>query len=182
MNRRRALIYLVAAVAAASTGLALRRNEQARRQRDVQRLITEGTVDAPVPALRLPDLDGRMRALDEFRGRVVLVNFWATWCPPCRREIPAFQEIRARHADRGFEILGVALDEATAVRDFVAEYGVTYPQLLAGPDGASLMARFGNPRGALPYSVLVDREGIVRLAHLGELDPETLGRALDELL
>jgi peroxiredoxin len=169
-------------VDAASTGVALRRGEQARRQREVQGLIADGTVGTPAPALRLPDLEGRTRELREFRGQVVLVNFWATWCPPCRREIPALQRVRGEYRERGFEILGVALDDAQAVRDFVAEHGLGYPQLLAGGEGAGVMGRFGNPRGALPYSVLVDREGVIRLAHLGELPPEKLVAALEPLL
>ncbi len=182
MTAQRLLIYVVAAVAAASAGIALRYNEQARQMAEAQALVARGTVGAPAPELRLPDLAGRMHTLDAYRGRVVLVNFWATWCPPCLREIPSFEKIRQRYLGRGFEVLGVAVDDTDAVRRFVREHGVTYPQLLAGARGTALMARFGNRHGALPYSLLVDQQGIVRLAHAGELRPETLTEHLQALL
>ncbi len=182
MNVRRALVYVVAAVAAVSTGVALRQHEQARRHAEAQALVSPGTVGAPAAELRLPDLDGRLQNLRDFRGRVVLVNFWATWCPPCLREIPALRKLRKEYGARGFEVVGVAVDDARSVGEFAREQGIDYPLVIAGPGGSSVMARFGNRHGVLPYSLLVDRDGTVRLAHAGELRPEDLAPLLEELL
>ncbi len=182
MNMQRALLYVVAAVAAASTGLALRQHELAQRRADTQALVSPETLGAPAAALQLPDLDGQMHALSDYRGRVVLVNFWATWCPPCLREIPTLQQVRTRYRDHGFEILGVAVDGAEAVRAFVAEHGIGYPQLIAGPTGSGVMAAFGNRHGVLPYSLLVDRAGTVRMAHAGALESEDLVPKIETLL
>ncbi len=124
------------------------------------------------PDFRLPDLDGVVREVQEWDGRVLVVNFWATWCPPCRREMPGFIALQRQYAERGLQFLGIAIDEQAAVADVVQELGVNYPTLLGQADAMELGRRFGNTLGALPYTVIVDREGIMVFAKRGELSRE----------
>lgn len=126
------------------------------------------------PDFRLTDRSGEIRGIDQWDGQVVLINFWATWCPPCRREIPAFIEVRNHFHSEGFEIVGVAVDQMAAVDQFVASMKIPYPILVGQSDASEVSRLLGNGMGALPYSVLIDREGIVRFAKAGELSEKAL--------
>ena len=106
----------------------------------------------------MTDVDGKTRRLSEWDGKVILVNFWATWCPPCLREIPGFVQLQAEYGSRGLEIVGVAVDDHDTVRQFVREHGINYPVLVGDEDG-SVSRQYGNDMGALPYSILIDRHG-----------------------
>jgi len=119
-------------------------------------------------ARRFADLEGQPRALETWAGKLVVINFWATWCPPCLKEIPAFVELQARYGEAGLQFVGIALDEQSAVRPFVAERGITYPILLGDQDVAQFMAELGNDIGGLPYTVVLSRSGEVLLRHRGE--------------
>lgn len=117
------------------------------------------------PSLALPDLDARPRDLAEWDGKLVLLNFWASWCGPCREEMPLLDRTQERYASRGLQVIGVAIDDRASVQGFLAEHPVAYPILLdepgVGPDSSQ---RFGDNRGALPYSVLIgpDRRVLAR--------------------
>lgn len=134
------------------------------------------------PTLTLFDLGGRARSLSEWDGQVLLVNFWATWCPPCRAEIPEFIEVRDRFRDQAFEVIGVAVDRPDLVRDYAARLAIPYPILLDSLDGGSSLRPWGNPEGALPYSVLIARDGRVALTHRGKLSTKRLESHLASLL
>lgn len=136
-------------------------------------------VDYAAPTLELHDLKGRPVRLEDFEGSVVLVNNWATWCPPCRAEMPILQEYYEQHAGEGFTILAVAAGEPPAgVATFVDQYGLTFP-VLADP-AQSAMAAFQNY--SLPSSYVIDREGQVRLAWLGPVNRAVLDQYLLPLL
>lgn len=139
-------------------------------------------IGRPRPEFVLPDLEGKPRNINQWAGKVVLVNFWATWCPPCRREIPAFIEVREAYADQGFEIVGVAIDEPQQVQDFVDGMGVEYPVLVGALEASEIARQYGNRYGALPYSVLIDRDGRIRFIQPGELTREALEAELKRLL
>jgi len=115
----------------------------------------------------LPDLAGKRHRLSAYRGKVVLVNFWATWCPPCRAEIPGFIRLRDRLGSKGFEILGIAVDNPEAVARFWQEMKINYPILLADESSFHLSQAYGNPSGNLPYSALVDTNGQIVATRLG---------------
>ncbi|MDD3518479.1 MAG: TlpA disulfide reductase family protein [Chromatiales bacterium] len=121
------------------------------------------------PALALADLEGNTRDIDEWDGQVVLVNFWATWCPPCRREMPTFVEMQERHGERGLTIVAVAIDRLEPVLDFVDGYGINFPVLIGSTDASQVMQHYGNRFGALPFSVVLDRQGRIRYVQPGEI-------------
>lgn len=132
------------------------------------------------PEVTFQTLAGASLSLGELRGQVVLVNFWATWCGPCREEMPTFQRAFEEHQDEGFTIIGLSKDVGTPdlVRDFIAEYGITYPVGAATPD---VERAFGGI-WALPTSILIDRQGRIRHRVHGVLSEPELESALAELL
>ena len=134
------------------------------------------------PDFSLPDLEGTQHAISEWDGKVVLVNFWATWCPPCREEMPAFISLKETYGEQGFEIIGVAIDELGAIADFADTLGVNYPVLHGQADASAVTRQYGNKIGALPYSVLLDRDGIVRFTRAGGLSKRKLESELKKYL
>ncbi len=134
------------------------------------------------PPLSLFDLNGNRRALSEWQGKVLLVNFWATWCAPCRAEIPGFIEVRERYRDQPFEVIGIAVDRPDYVKEYATDLAIPYPILLDPINGGSSLIPWGNPQGVLPYSVLLDRNGRVALTHLGKFSVQQLQAQLDALL
>jgi len=122
----------------------------------------------------------RWRASD-FDGRPTLVNFWATWCAPCVREMPLLQDTADRYPD-DLNVVGIAIDEPGNVGEFVDRLDIDYPILIGTSDVRLTQERFGNPGGMLPYSVLLDANGVVRWRHLGELDRDMLRDALQPFL
>jgi len=120
------------------------------------------------------DLSGSPRSLAEWSNRVILVNFWATWCAPCREEMPLLSEVRDRYASSGLEVVGIAIDTASKVREFLRSTPVSYPVLLADADGLDLMRALGNTAGGLPFTLLIDRKGEVTWYKLGLLKKEEL--------
>ncbi len=132
----------------------------------------EDVIDEPRPTFALQDLDGQERAISSFEGKVVLLNFWATWCPPCVEEMPVLDRLARDLGDDGLRVVGVALDDASAVRDFANTHDIDYPLLIGGRDAYSLVRAYGNARTTLPHTVVIDRQGIVRAIHRGALDAQ----------
>jgi len=141
---------------------------------------------APPPTLadiELPDTDRRLRHGDEWRGKVVVLNHWATWCPPCREEIPLLVETQQRLGGRGVQVVGVAHDLLDTARAFGQEMGINYPSLVAITGGEELMRAQGNNRaGALPFTVFFGRDGRIAATHLGQLSAAQLAQAIAALL
>ncbi len=121
------------------------------------------------PDFSLPDRAGDTRSIGDFSDRVILLNFWATWCPPCLEEIPALDRLHRDLGDQGLSVVGVALEGAEPVRAFAAEHEVGYPLLVGGREAFDIAAEYGNARGTLPYSVVIDRSGTIRATHQGAL-------------
>lgn len=135
--------------------------------------ITSPTVvGKPRPAFTMTDVEGKPQSVDQWNGKVVLINFWATWCPPCRREIPAFIRLQEAYRDKGLVIVGIALDTQQAAIDYVDPMGINYPILVGEVEGISLTQVYGNELGALPYSVIVDRNGVIQETFLKEVSYE----------
>ncbi len=120
------------------------------------------------PPLQRPDLDGKPRSLAEWRGKLVLVNFWASWCGPCREEMPLLDKTQQRFAAKGLQIVGIAADNAAATHDFLDAVPVHYPILIDDPEkGEDLSAVFGNDHDVLPYSVLIGGDGHILARRAG---------------
>lgn len=130
----------------------------------------------------LDDLAGGKRTLTHWTGKVVVVNFWATWCPPCREEIPGLIAVRQRFADQGVEVVGVAIDTAEKVQPFAQSLQIDYPLLLGQANALELMRRLGNATGALPYTLVLDRKGAIAARHLGLLTPQQVTDLVQPLL
>lgn len=121
------------------------------------------------PGFVLPDLDGVQRNMDEWNGKVVVVNFWAEWCPPCKREMPMFMELQEQYASQGLQFVGIAIDEAFRVENFVDTLGVEYPILLGGEAALDVSKSYGNSIGTLPHTALVGRDGTILAIYRGEV-------------
>ena len=144
--------------------------------------VTSAVAGNPRPDFILQDLDNASRSAAEFDGQVVLVNFWATWCPPCVKEMPALNNLYQDYKDRGFTILGIALDTRDDVEQFVDPIGIGYPILLGEEAGLDLSLQFGNRLGVLPFTAFVGRDGKIAITHPGELRYEDAQAYLMELL
>jgi len=129
----------------------------------------------PAPAWNLKDVDGRVATSDQCRGKVVVVNFWATWCNPCKQEIPGYVALQRKYAADGLVIVGISMDRGTAeVRKFIKQYGVGYPVVM-GDDGTE--EAFGGV-DALPTTFIIDRNGMIRDRQRGFLAPADFERRL----
>lgn len=135
----------------------------------------------PIPQYRLSSINGSIFTPADFSGQVVLYNFWATWCGPCRKEMPMLQRLYEEHAAEGFTVVGIAIDDIQAVRQFTSDIGITYPVLVGADDVMQVNRDFGNVSGSLPFSVLVDRDGIVHWWDWGILEEDRLKQRLEVL-
>lgn len=121
----------------------------------------------PLPAIVLPDLAGAPVDLQRFHGRPLLINVWASWCGPCVEEMPELARFATAQGDQGVQVLGLALDTAEGVREFLRRVPVDYPIVLETPGPADASVRLGNTQGLLPYTVLVDAQGRIVRQKLG---------------
>ena len=108
---------------------------------------------------RVADIQGKDQSLEQWRGRVLVINYWATWCAPCREEIPVFVRLQERYGGRGLQFVGIAIDEPASVAAFAREFQINYPLVLGGVDAIELLRQAGNRAGVLPYTLVIDRNG-----------------------
>lgn len=127
--------------------------------------------------LSFPTIDGQARRLADWPNELLVVNFWAPWCAPCRREIPALIDIQQRHGE-AVQVIGLAFDSADNVRDFAADYPFNYPLLLVQSDSAAINRYFGNNSGGLPFTVILDPSREIVFQHTGEITTDALDAAI----
>jgi len=130
----------------------------------------------------LTDLSGKPQTLSRWRGKVLIVNFWATWCTPCREEIPELMKIQEKQRANGVEIVGIAIDNASKVRDYGNEMHINYSLLVGGAETLAISRDLGNQAGVLPFTVVMGRSGNVAFVHAGALTEAALGPVLAKLL
>jgi len=135
-----------------------------------------------LPDLTFTDVNGTKYTRASLVGKVVVVNFWATWCAPCREEMPEFIKAQQQHGAQGLQFVGIAVDQADKVEQFAKEIGLNYPTLIGGFGAMELSKSLGNKLMALPFTVVLDRKGEIVHTQLGELKPAKLQSIITQLL
>jgi thiol-disulfide isomerase/thioredoxin len=164
MNRRSLLLYGSTGLAAAVIGGAFAWRREAGSGDPAVRLLFEQPMAAP---------DGAPKTLAAYRGRMLVVNFWATWCPPCVDEMPDLERLQAQFGTRA-QIVGIGIDSAKNINEFTKKVPVSYPLLVAGVTGSELSRQLGNTTGGLPFTVLIDANARVHERISGRIKPEAL--------
>lgn len=165
-------IIIIAAVIALVGGIA------------VQRFLPppEETGDTSLPDFNLPDLSGNQHNISEWRGKILILNFWATWCPPCRKEIPEFIVLQKEYSAKSVQIIGIALEEQQPIVEYASSAHINYPILIGGDDGVALAHRLGNSIDAIPYTIVVNQQGQIIHRHPGEFSKEQVLEIINPLL
>ncbi len=170
-DRREVLALLGVGLAAGIAGLLW----------STRRAVPSGAANA-LRSGRFADLEGKPRSLMEWDGRVLVVNFWATWCPPCREEIPALVRTRDKMLSSGVEFIGIAIDQAAKVADFVRLVPISYPILITDAAALALVRTLGNPGGGLPFTIVLDKKGEVAHRNLGVVTQQQIEEQLKLVL
>jgi len=174
LSNRKVRIALIGVVAIAALAAGyLGRIWSEGRDPEAARLILGVTLD---------DLDGKGQPLSQWRGKVLVVNFWATWCPPCLEEIPAFVQLQSKYGAKGIQFVGIAVDDKPKVAEFSKRVGINYPILIGGLDAIELSRKSGNRLGGLPYTVIIDRNGNLANVESGKLTLAALEDRIKSLL
>lgn len=129
-------------------------------------------------AQSFPDLKGKNQTLRQWKGKILVVNFWATWCPPCVEEMPELTALQTELRDQNVQIIGIGIDSADNIQQFSAKYNISYPLYIAGMGSVELSRRLGNQAGGLPYTLLIGPDGQVRKSFLGRLHMPSLRQEL----
>lgn len=171
MNKNTALI-LIAGVIALTGGIF------------VQRLSTAEPIEVIMPALEfsLPDLNGKQRSITEWQGKIRIINFWATWCPPCLKEIPEFIKLQNQFDDKGIQFIGIAIEDKQAVEEYLNTININYPILIGGDEAINLSHQLGNIVNAVPFSLIINKQGQIIHRQPGELSKEKILEVISPIL
>lgn len=175
MNKKNLIGYAVVAVlfGAAGAYVAISKKPPAA---PITRSVPPGAA-APAQALfalSMPDAAGTSQAMSQWKGKALLVNFWAPWCAPCVEEMPELSALQHEGAGKNLQIIGIGIDSPGNIAAFAAKFKISYPVYVAGMGGTDLSRQFGNSAGGLPYTVLIGADGQVRKTYLGRLKFEQL--------
>jgi len=143
---------------------------------------TEQVNPTPLPEFNLPDVSRNEHNISEWQGKIRIINFWATWCPPCLKEIPEFIALQEQYADKGVQFIGIAIDDLEPVEKYLASTKINYPILIAGVTGITLAQQLGNSVDAVPFTVVVNRQGQIIHQHRGEFSREQIMEIITPLL
>jgi thiol-disulfide isomerase/thioredoxin len=176
------LLYAGVAILALAAGLLLRGQLMSgNAQSGVDTSIATKGADA-ILAASLPDLQGNTQPVSQWKGKVLIVNFWASWCVPCREEIPEFIEFQKKYRDKGLTFVGIAVDQKERAAAFSKEMAINYPVLVGDMKAMALAEAAGNAQGALPFTVVIDRNGKITGTKLGRLSQSKLESMVEPLL
>lgn len=180
MNKATQVVIFVAVAAVAlAGGVWLHSSDGESAQ---QMALPSASAASGLMTTRLPDMDGQRRSLEQWRGKVLVVNFWATWCGPCREEIPAFIKVQEKLGAKGLQVVGIAVDQADKVRPYAAEMKINYPILVGDLEAIDLARQAGNRLGGLPFTVVFDRRGVATHTQLGGINQQKLEALVEPLL
>jgi thiol-disulfide isomerase/thioredoxin len=132
-----------------------------------------GAVQA-LHAQTLPDASGVPQALSQWKGKTLVLNFWAPWCAPCVEEMPELSQLQQEHAGKNLQVIGIGIDSPSNIAEFAKKFDIAYPVYVAGVQGTELSRQFGNKAGGLPYTVLIGADGQIKKTYLGRLKFEQL--------
>lgn len=180
MTKIRDLVALVVAIllGVGSVYLGLNWNKQGAQPAQPVATLSAGALYTT----SFPDLEGKVHALGEWQGKVMVLNLWATWCEPCREEIPVMVKLQQKYRDQGLTFIGLAMDDKAPVEKFAKEMGINYPILLGDIAIGDFGRRLGNKNGGLPYTAIIDRSGKIITTKLGGVDEKFLEQELQPLL
>lgn len=170
---------VVSAAAAGAAYYAYQQQERAAAVAVPASAIQSAQLVATLPQFQLADRAGEPRTLQDWPDRALIVNFWATWCAPCRREIPLLQQLQRDHGAEGFQVIGIAVDFRDKVLTYADEMRIEYPLLIGEQEALDAAAAFGVESVGFPFTVFSDRRGRVVTAHLGELTTDEANLILD---
>lgn len=133
--------------------------------------------------VELPDTKGQKRTLNEWKGKVIMLNFWASWCAPCQFEIPRFVRYQNKYADNNLQIVGIGLDDVQKLKNVERSLDMNYPTMvISQSDGQALLDRFGNDQQIVPYTIVIDKDGTIVYIHRGGLEDEDFNEYVLPLL
>ena len=184
MQRRSLTLGIALAVIAAGAGFATgiwKRNSNNFVEVDTNNANNDDNDRKQIAHLLSLSLDDARRtpvALSRWQGKTLVINYWATWCPPCRDDMPGFSRLASEFADKGVQFIGIAIDSEDNVRDFIDKTPAAYPLLIATPAAIAVAKNLGNSGGALPFTVVINPDGSVRDKHLGGFKEAALGKVL----
>ncbi|PCI61463.1 MAG: redoxin [Methylophilaceae bacterium] len=150
-----------------------------------EKTIEQKVNNAPTAELfatTLPDENGKPQALSQWKGKIIVLNFWATWCPPCREEMPELSALNTAYQDKNVIVIGIALDEIGLIKEFNTENNMSYPLLAAEETGGQLAFDLGNDKSALPYTVIIKPDGTIANTYFGRISKALLEETLIKLL
>jgi thiol-disulfide isomerase/thioredoxin len=175
---RRTLLVMVVGGAAAGAGYFA----NAWRIGALAPAAVDGDVADTILGSTLQSLDGAPQTLAGLRGKILVINYWATWCAPCREEIPLFVRLQQEYASKNVQFVGIAVDQADKVREFAREFQINYPLLIAGLDAVELSRKAGNKAGVLPYTLILDGSGKIAASLVGGISEARMREQLIPLL
>ena len=140
------------------------------------------TTSAALFATTLPDAQGRQQPLKQWRGKILVVNFWATWCPPCREEMPELSQLQDQYRDRNVVVIGISTENVVQIREFAKTLQVSYPLLAGDMEAMSLGSALGNDKSVLPYTIVIKPDGTIANSHFGRINKAVLEQTLLPLI
>ncbi len=141
-------------------------------------------VEPNIPSLEfsLPDLTGKQRSISEWKGKIRIINFWATWCPPCLKEMPEFIKLQNEFNDKGLQFIGIAIEDQQSVEQYLSKININYPILIGEDDGIALSQQLGNIVNAVPFTVVTNQQGQIIHRHPGEFSREQILEIITPLM
>ncbi|OAI06923.1 TlpA family protein disulfide reductase [Methylomonas methanica] len=172
MNKKIILIVVAIAFIALAAGLFARQ----------YLVVAETSKPAPQLNFSLPDLADKPQSVTQWQGKILIINFWATWCPPCLKEIPEFIKLQDEYKDKGVQFVGIAIEDKQPVEDYLKRIKINYPVLIGGEGATMLAQQLGNVINTVPFTVIINQQGQIMHHQLGELTREKVLEVIGPLL